>query len=59
MTEWDINAINGLKMALAGVMTTTAIVPFIIADIVRWPELCHGSQFSDRRLRRCAQCAAT
>ncbi len=60
----DINAMNGLKMALAGVMTTTAIVPFIIADIVRWPEtLCmaassvigayvaaHSAQRLDQRL---------
>jgi Ca2+-transporting ATPase len=27
---------NGLKMALAGVMTIAAIVAFIIADVVRW-----------------------
>jgi uncharacterized membrane protein YfcA len=34
----DINAMNGLKMALAGVMTITAIVVFIAADVVRWRE---------------------
>jgi uncharacterized membrane protein YfcA len=34
----DINAMNGLKMALVGVMTITAIVVFIVADVVRWPE---------------------
>jgi hypothetical protein len=34
----DINAMNGLKMALVGVMTITAIVAFIGADVVRWPE---------------------
>jgi uncharacterized membrane protein YfcA len=34
----DINAMNGLKMALVGVMTITAIIAFIVADVVRWPE---------------------
>jgi uncharacterized protein len=34
----DINAMNGLKMGLAGVMTIAAIVAFIVADVVRWPE---------------------
>ena len=34
----DINAMNGLKMGLVGVMTITAIVAFIVADVVRWPE---------------------
>ncbi len=34
----DINAMNGLKMALVGVMTIAAIVAFIIADVVRWPQ---------------------
>ena len=34
----DINAMNGLKMALVGVMTVTATVAFVIADVVRWPE---------------------
>jgi uncharacterized membrane protein YfcA len=34
----DINAMNGLKMALVGVMTITAIVVFVVADVVRWPE---------------------
>ena len=34
----DINAMNGFKMGLVGVMTITAIVTFIVADVVRWPE---------------------
>jgi len=34
----DINAMNGLKMGLVGVMTITAIVTFIVADVVHWPE---------------------
>ena len=34
----DINAMNGLKMALVGVMTITAIIAFIAAGVVRWPE---------------------
>jgi uncharacterized protein len=34
----DINAMNGLKMAMVGIMTITAIVAFIIADVVRWPQ---------------------
>jgi uncharacterized membrane protein YfcA len=34
----DINAMNGLKMMLAGVMTITAIAVFVVADVVRWPE---------------------
>jgi uncharacterized membrane protein YfcA len=34
----DINAMNGLKMALVGVMTVTAMVAFIIADVIRWPQ---------------------
>jgi|SRR6185312_1328721 len=34
----DINAMNGLKMALVGIMTLSAIVTFAIADVVRWPE---------------------
>ena len=34
----DINAMNGLKMGLVGVMTVTAIVAFIVANVVRWPE---------------------
>ena len=34
----DINAMNGLKMGLVGVMTITANVTFIVADVVRWPE---------------------
>ena len=34
----DINAMNGLKMALVGVMTITATAVFVVADVVRWPE---------------------
>jgi len=34
----DINAMNGLKMALVGLMTVAAIATFIVADVVRWPE---------------------
>src|SRR5262245_48893632 len=34
----DINAMNGLKMGLVGVMTITAIVTFVVADVVRWPQ---------------------
>ncbi len=34
----DINAMNGLKLVLVGVMGISAIVAFIIADIVRWPQ---------------------
>ena len=34
----DINAMNGLKMALVGIMTISAIITFVIADVVRWPE---------------------
>ncbi len=35
----DINAMNGLKMGLVGVMTFTAIVVFVVADVVHWPEV--------------------
>ena len=35
----DINAMNGLKMALVGVMTFTSIVVFVVADVVRWAEV--------------------
>ena len=34
----DINAMNGLKMGLVGVMNITSIVAFIIAGVVRWQE---------------------
>jgi len=60
----DINAMNGLKMALVGVMTITAIAAFVVADVVRWPEAlpmlvssvvggyvaAHGAQRLDQRL---------
>jgi uncharacterized protein len=32
----DINAMNGLKMALVGVMTVTALGVFVVAGIVDW-----------------------
>src|SRR5262249_26726156 len=32
----DVNAMNGLKMALVGLMTIAAIATFILADVVRW-----------------------
>jgi len=35
----DIHAMNGLKMGLVGVMTITAVVTFIAANVVRWPEV--------------------
>jgi uncharacterized membrane protein YfcA len=28
---------NGLKMALVGIMTIAAIAAFIVANVVRWP----------------------
>ncbi len=34
----DINAMNGLKLALVGVMTVAATVTFVIAGVVRWPQ---------------------
>jgi len=34
----DINAMNGLKLALVGVMTVASIVVFIVAGVVRWPQ---------------------
>lgn len=34
----DIYAMNGLKLALVGIMTTTAVIAFIVADVVRWPQ---------------------
>jgi uncharacterized protein len=33
----DINTMNGLKMALVGMMTIAAIAAFIVANVVRWP----------------------
>ena len=35
----DINAMNGFKMALAGVMTSSAIIVFVVAGVVRWREV--------------------
>jgi uncharacterized protein len=32
----DINAMNGLKMWLVGIMTFASIAVFIVADVVRW-----------------------
>jgi uncharacterized membrane protein YfcA len=34
----DINAMNGLKMWLVGIMTAASMVIFIVADVVRWAE---------------------
>ena len=34
----DINTMNGLKMALVGIMTIAAIAAFIVANVVRWPQ---------------------
>ncbi|MFL6800021.1 MAG: sulfite exporter TauE/SafE family protein [Xanthobacteraceae bacterium] len=34
----DINAMNGLKLGVVGVMTMTAIAAFIVAGLVRWAE---------------------
>src|SRR5262249_17091282 len=34
----DINAMNGLKIFLVGIMQITAIIAFIVADVVRWPQ---------------------
>jgi len=34
----DINAMNGLKMMLVGLMNLTSIIAFAAADIIRWPE---------------------
>lgn len=34
----DINAMNGLKMVLVGVMTIMSIATFILAGLVHWPE---------------------
>ncbi len=60
----DINAMNGLKMVLVGVMTITSIATFVAADVVNWPETvpmlvsswvggyvgAHGAQKIDQRL---------
>jgi uncharacterized membrane protein YfcA len=35
----DINAMNGLKMWLVGIMTVASIATFIVADVIRWPEV--------------------
>jgi uncharacterized protein len=34
----DINAMNGLKIALVGVMTVVSIATFIAAGVVHWPQ---------------------
>jgi len=60
----DINAMNGLKMILVGVMTLTSLVVFMVAGIVHWAEglpmavgsilggyvAAHGAQKLDQRL---------
>jgi len=33
----DINAMNGLKMWLVGIMTVASMATFIVADVIRWP----------------------
>jgi len=35
----DINAMNGLKMALVGMMSLASIAAFIVADVIRWREV--------------------
>jgi uncharacterized membrane protein YfcA len=35
----DINAMNGLKMALVGIMTLASMAAFIVADVIRWWEV--------------------
>jgi uncharacterized protein len=35
----DINAMNGLKMWLVGIMTAASIVIFVVADVIRWPQV--------------------
>jgi uncharacterized protein len=35
----NINAMNGLKMWLVGIMTAASIVIFIVADVLRWPQV--------------------
>jgi uncharacterized protein len=35
----NINAMNGLKMALVGMMTLASIAAFIVADVIRWQEV--------------------
>ena len=48
----DINAMNGLKMALVGVMTFTSIAS-VASRIVRWPEaLADYGELGGRRLCR-------
>jgi uncharacterized protein len=34
----DINAMNGLKITLVGIMQISALITFIVADVVRWPQ---------------------
>jgi uncharacterized membrane protein YfcA len=35
----DINAMNCLKMVLVGVMAVASIAAFVVADVIRWPEV--------------------
>ena len=60
----DINAMNGLKMTLVGVMSLTSIIAFASAGVIRWPETmpmlvgsaiggyvgAHGAKRVDQRL---------
>jgi uncharacterized protein len=62
----DINAMNGLKVILVGMMTVTSIIAFIVADVVSWTETlpmlvaciaggyigAHGGKKLDQRLLR-------
>jgi len=35
----DINAMNGLKMWLVGIMTLASMATFIVADVIRWSQV--------------------
>jgi uncharacterized membrane protein YfcA len=35
----DINAMNGLKMWLVGIMTVASMATFIVADVIHWAEV--------------------
>jgi uncharacterized membrane protein YfcA len=62
----DINAMNGLKMWLVGIMTVASMATFIVADVIRWPEVlpmllgsmiggyvaAHAAQRLDQRLTK-------
>jgi len=62
----DINAMNGLKMWLVGMMTVASMATFIVSDVIRWPEVlpmllgstiagyvaAHAAQRLDQRLTK-------